>query len=663
MSREAGLAFWLRYVENAGGACEDAGDVATVLLPAQLREAFGLPEEVRLTDDPEVAEEEGAILLIPGHPALEEAAERVLREGDAGYGWLPWPRSAHASGETLLGRARERIGVDHGRLDAAGEPRPAYLPVLRGGALVTYAFNDRFQEQVEVWVDARTGLPLPEEVERRLAGAEVLPVADTGHPAFLPEWVTGLRGMQEFYARRADRRGEELARQVQTAREQELAQVETYYQAQLKSIAGRREKAPPERQALLDHQAEVTRAEQARRLREVADKYRPHWEIRPFRLRLLLVPGMILSVRVRRGERGFPLVLHWFLPGGSFAAVRCPACGRPAPLVAGRDALGCAECLPRADAPAAKPAVQPPEARTKGKGLAAVVEPEQAKITAAKGRTAADATDEKSEVKKKKPAKPKPAPSTTPPSEWLEPWEKHQVELKMFKAGRKLDFWRAVAGGTFFPLPSSPLSSLYRLYGKTGVWVMMGVDPADIRQVRQEEEFQQGVIAQLRLGHHSGHLLHRQKRLPYTLRWRWEGGRALPTELLPFNQGDGRFLPERSKLDGEIISHLYTSVPNPSAADLDDVATALWSRLPHLGLPLVLRCLTLWWRAGAGPVPAEPPAVSAAALVQLVGRWSGSNWSGNLPPEDLFGVSAKTVSEYLRSRSRRLLQTGLYEPW
>jgi hypothetical protein len=49
-----------------------------------LQQAFHLPEEVAVTADPEVAEEEGAMLLIPGHPLLEQAAAQVLEQGDAG---------------------------------------------------------------------------------------------------------------------------------------------------------------------------------------------------------------------------------------------------------------------------------------------------------------------------------------------------------------------------------------------------------------------------------------------------------------------------------------------------------------------------------------------------------------------------------------------------
>ncbi len=46
--------------------------------------AAELPEEVAVTSDPDVAREDGAVLLISGHPALEGAAAGALEAGDVG---------------------------------------------------------------------------------------------------------------------------------------------------------------------------------------------------------------------------------------------------------------------------------------------------------------------------------------------------------------------------------------------------------------------------------------------------------------------------------------------------------------------------------------------------------------------------------------------------
>ena len=85
------LGFWLRHVAAEGGLWEPAGDSRYVVLPPQLRDAYRLPEELRVTADPDVAREDGATLLAAGHPVLAEAADRVLACGDAGYLLLARP--------------------------------------------------------------------------------------------------------------------------------------------------------------------------------------------------------------------------------------------------------------------------------------------------------------------------------------------------------------------------------------------------------------------------------------------------------------------------------------------------------------------------------------------------------------------------------------------
>lgn len=57
MSADPALGFWLRHAENEGALHERAGAVTTVVLPDTLRTEYGLPEEVTVTADPEVARE------------------------------------------------------------------------------------------------------------------------------------------------------------------------------------------------------------------------------------------------------------------------------------------------------------------------------------------------------------------------------------------------------------------------------------------------------------------------------------------------------------------------------------------------------------------------------------------------------------------------------
>ncbi|HMC07936.1 MAG TPA: hypothetical protein VKL22_01250, partial [Actinomycetota bacterium] len=143
-----GLSFFLDFTTSSGGAWEQTGDTVMVLLPEALGRHLDLPEELSVTTDPEVAREDGALLVAPGHPVLDAAAASVLSEGDVGRCHLPWPASAVLGDAELVELARASVVVDHGRIDASGlPPSETYLPALRVGVLVTYAtsLEDRFQ--------------------------------------------------------------------------------------------------------------------------------------------------------------------------------------------------------------------------------------------------------------------------------------------------------------------------------------------------------------------------------------------------------------------------------------------------------------------------------------------------------------------------------------
>ncbi len=215
--------FWLRYVEAEGGLHEDAGDQVLAMLPEELRTALDLPEEVAVTADPEVAREDGALLLLPGHPVLDQAAASVLEQGDGGSAWLPWPEAVLPAPAALLERARERFDVDHGRIDAGGHPARVYLPVLRVGALVSYTagLGGRFQEREEVWVDARSGLALGGSLVRTVAQAPLLEVPDASHRVLVPDLVKALAGAHASIEDRALARREALATQAQAALREE----------------------------------------------------------------------------------------------------------------------------------------------------------------------------------------------------------------------------------------------------------------------------------------------------------------------------------------------------------------------------------------------------------------------------------------------------------
>jgi len=86
---EPALSFWLHYAQREGALVEDGAEQAVVILPPELQRANELPEELTVSADPDVAREDGAILMIAGHPAVERAAAAVLDAGDAGAACLP----------------------------------------------------------------------------------------------------------------------------------------------------------------------------------------------------------------------------------------------------------------------------------------------------------------------------------------------------------------------------------------------------------------------------------------------------------------------------------------------------------------------------------------------------------------------------------------------
>ncbi len=690
MNTEPGLRFWLEYVERRGALREEDADRTLVLLTPELQRVLDLSESVSVTSDPEVAAEDGSLLMIAGHPAVDAAARAVLHAGDAGYAHLPWPRSAAPDGPTLLAKAREAFAIDHGRIDPQGAPVGAYLPVLRVGALVTYTLSDRFQEREEVWIDGLNGLPLPDPLRSRIETAPAEDGARTPHPALAPDVLAALRAAHGALSRRAEARGVELARQVSGSQRDEIARAEAYYADALASIARRREGAPAERQALLDAQAEAVRAEAARRRQEIEEKFRPRHEIEPFRLHLLLVPGAWLPLEVRRGERRYPFGLAWFSYGACFGDVRCPHCGERAPLVAGRAYLGCTRCLARPATPAASPigptAVRggngtEPEAAPRPPGSATTNNREVtdgAGGTAAGGDGALTAADTsrphagplargprsgaagvdgpgpahdaggagphsraagadgpaprhrasaagRSTPRSEAAGSDGPAPTPARGAMGVEALAgvaevrraANDLAARFFTAAVHRRPWSAAEVA-----PDSPLAALYRLYGPAGplraVGLPLAPPPARISAQSRLPAMPGEPCAtggSLEVGAHQ---------FPYTILWWLVRGRAVLQEVLPFDPVAGSRLPPATALSPMAIRALYQGRPRP-LAHLDPVASVLWEvGVPQDGLPLVVRCLAAWWRAGAPDARwAGRPEAAAAALVWLVAQGTG----------------------------------------
>jgi hypothetical protein len=344
MIRDPALRFWVEYAEAEGALCEVEAETVDLILPSALQRAFGLSEAVRVTSDPDVAEE-GALLLTIGHPALDEAATRVLARGDVGRVFLPWPPpSSRASRETLLANARAAIGIDHGRIDAERDPAPVYYPLLHVSALVTYTLDDRFQECEHVWVDGLSGHIVSRGIVNAARSHTVSSQREAGVALVPPDLPRAVGAAHAAIDERAARRASALERQAHLGLRDEQQRAESYYEEVLAALEHRRTTAPPERRPLLEARAEATELERRRRLREIAAKFESSRSIAPYRLNLLFAPALAFAVDARRGERRYPFTLHWLVAAGCFAQPCCPHCDALETLVAGRSQLGCRRC-------------------------------------------------------------------------------------------------------------------------------------------------------------------------------------------------------------------------------------------------------------------------------------------------------------------------------
>lgn len=648
---EPALQFWLDFVEAEGGLFEQrGGDKALAVLPPSLQEAFGVPEEFTVSSDPEVAREEGALLLIPGHPLLDAAATAVLGRGDVGRCHLGWPRSVRPSPQELLERARDQLAVDHGRIDlGAGPPSEVYLPVLRVGAMIHYAVSleDRFQEREEVWVDGLAGLLLADPMLSRLAACRPVAGSDPSRPLLPPDPAALSAANQEIERRAAARQGV-LARHTERDRQEELTRASAFYDAALASLNRRRESAPAERQALLDARARGTEAERARRLAEIEEKFHPRHEVRPFRLHLVGVPTLALPVHIRRGTRVFPLLLTWVLPAEAFARVRCPRCRAAQTLVAGREYLGCRTCMPPpSPAPPTRALERPTQGPPNGKSGSSSAPPSG---TRAERQPAPRQTLQK-------PEPPRTVARGGPNGRLADP-------ARVRRAGSKLalSFWEAAVTGQRWrgrgTVGHSPLAALLRLYGRSGPLWAIGLPPGAMpwRLIMETADPTPG------LPHTTiGALLVDGVPYTYTLRWVLEAGAALVGEVLPYPQVRGVELPPRSWLHPRIAACVYNA-PGPTAA-LDPVASVLCKNgIARHGLPLVLRGLALWWWAeelglGAG----YPARAVAAAVTAVTARRSGRRMSTQDVSFD-FESEPALVGELARAVMGLLKESG-DRPW
>ncbi|MGH2947671.1 MAG: hypothetical protein ACRDPC_15705 [Solirubrobacteraceae bacterium] len=616
VTEEPALRFWLRYAELQGALVERHPDQALLVLPPSLQAASELPEEVAVTAHPDVAREDGAVLLIAGHPALERAATAVLAEGDTGHAYLPWPGSRPPARSTLEARARELVAVEHGRIDAAGEPAPAYVPLLRVGVMINYSASLalRLGEQDEAWVDARTGLPLPERMLAALRDASTLREPEQRHRTLALDLSLALPAAHMQLEQRASARQASLGVHARRALESELARADGYYQGALESIERRRSKADGDRVRLLEAQADATRAEHTRRKREIEHEHRARHEIKPFRLHLVHAPAYVLRVQVRRGDRTFPFALTWLVSSNEFAAFRCPACGAAETLVAGRDGLGCESCKSRSAARGRAPGIAAAELPApRSRDRPASRPPSVIEDRAVKQRAPTD-SDRRS-ARTRNPPRPAAPPRSRPSAAG-----RGNVE----RTGNKLavTFWQHLTRGDRWPRKKaardSPLRALYRLYGQAGPLCALGIArdglPSEVTASTLPGEPGTPELT-------VGDVLADGEWYRYSLSWQLELGKPAVYEVMPAPHPLA--LPPLHGETAEIGARLRGSAPAPTA-QLDPVAAALWNReRERHGLPFAVRCLATWWRVQKAADRDEPPGAFAAAVAAAVARAAG----------------------------------------
>lgn len=647
LRKDPGIAFWLRWVELQGGLAEDEIDRSTVLLPPALQSELALAEEVVITNDPGLAREEGALLLAPGHPVLELSVTKVLEAGDVGYGYIPWPQGPPMSPSALETRLRNLITIDHGRLEVVGQPNSAYLPVIRIGALVRYSLSigQSFQEEEEVWADARTGSALSEKVLCEIATRSLVEGKPSDRP--LMSWDQGILmpKLHQLLEAKARRRQQVLAMQVADMLKDEVARADAYYSAALDSIAHRASKALPERRSLLEAQAEATRAEAERRRRELREQHEPVHEIRPFLLHLIGIPALSVQLAVRRGERSYPITITWLASLRTALTPTCPRCGSQSILVAGRRELGCRECqlpqtgsagsathksdkkvAPELDVHRADKQEEldmqtlvPLELHSKSNQPSLFdrdlfERSDTAQI--ARPITTGDREMERDAQKSASPRLPSSTPAKAQPSgpsafskkahsqsakSNISQKSSGRVTIKATSRAQKacnnlaLTLWESVAMNRRWKshdsVSHSPLSALLRLYRSPGLGYAIGIRPGEL--ITDIETTTPPMYLKGRM-FTFGTVYTEGASYSYFLRWRMIGFRPLAAEILPDTQFD---LIKLAELNPTIQKRLKEHAPPPSARDLDAVATELWRLHIRWGIPLVARYLALWWWA------------------------------------------------------------------
>ena len=594
------LDFWLRHVAFEGGLHEPDGDATYVVLPRALGARYRLPEELRVTADPDIARDEGVTLLALGHPVLSDSAERILASGDVSVICLARPASVPPSPDVLLETLRNAFPVDHGKIDVTDPPVAVSHPVVRVGALVTFELSaeDQFGEQAERWIDVPSCRPLPASIVDRLSRA--VPDEDTAPGTTSPGDVwPAVAEAHRLIDVAALARRDTLSSEVSGAYQAERARAVSYYADAIAGIEKRLASAPPDRQAVLGERLRATREEENRRLAEIAEKYAASHSIRPYRLHVVGVPALRLAADVRRGDRRYPMSFDWLLPAGAFTPVRCPSCGSEAPLVAGKQKLGCETCL------LPPPTLPPPSAASN----AATPNPAQP------AKPASQSKPTPPKQPKKTPAKPAVPPRAKQPAKSIRRPPDKVAEL----------LWTAVAkgqAGNASPVlaQGSPAEVLYDVFGAPGLTRAVGfppqVAPRQYTTGGYQLPGQTGVLV-------AGTLIgDDESQHSYFL----SGSDGLVAEVLPCPVfKDGKL--SSGYWWGDPGDTKWTPSQVPRGADIDPIGRILLGTGPSWhGLCVAARSVAAWERISDSHDPilnGHVPRVVAAAVDRLVAYRAG----------------------------------------
>jgi len=611
------FAFWLNYLDHHGGLWEQSGDTVLAILPGQLSNQHDLPESALITDDPDIAREDGALFLGAGNPEIGKGAEAVVAAGDVGA--LTLPHSAkHISTEDLLAKIRDQVPIDHGRIDATSSILRSHRPVLRLAALVSHSVSadEQFTEVAECFLDVPSRVAWAQDAADRLlraiGTAEATPRSGMPAHRLAPAVAAAHRELDNVAARR----GRELSIEADAERVAEITRATEYYAAALAAIDSRHGGTDAGRRALLDARAHATIAERDRRLAEINEKYRHQHVLRPYRLHLVDVPVWRLATDVRRGERRWPMVFDYLPLLGVVAPTRCPTCDAHSRLVATKTHLVCEACTP---APPSPVRVAPVVEKPQHDGAARNMAPTKTRVVPAPPAKRRSRDTSTADRKRRGVAPGTPtAPRVVGPGAARGPFVPGAPEER-----KVVDFWNQVGAGETRKLsrliaPDSPLAALTRLYGAAGPLRGIGV-PAGHAPVSFTSGHYDRPVAGER-GGTAGELSTHRGQYPYLLLWSHD---RLLEEIFPYS---APWHLGRAQMVLKPLAH----VP-PPRTELDTVAQLLLVRVAaRHGLTFAARALAAWWRLPDpdGLLDRFSPRVLAATVDRAIRYWSGAPRTG-----------------------------------